>query len=291
MLSTRAIRRKIRTVRNIRKITDAMRMVSAARLQRVQAKVSQARPYADKMAELLRHVAPHAREVSHPLLEVRQPARRVALVAVSADRGLCGSFNSNIIRWTSRFLAEQTVPVELITIGRKVGSFFARRNVPIREQFTGISADSTPAEISVVSSLLRSIYEDETVDEVHILYTEFVNAVVQRPKIMRFLPFEAPAEMGQAEGRYHESEYLFEPSARAVMESLIPRYVDTMIYHLLLESTASEHGARMMAMSNASTNAGELIDHLTLQLNKARQSSITGELLEIVAGADALAKQ
>ena len=288
MLSTRVIRRKIRTVQNIRKITDAMRMVAAAKLRRVQAKVAAGRPYSEKMTELLHRVAPHAQGVQHPLLEVREPVSRIGLIVMAADRGLCGSFNSNILRRAKKFIDGSAAPVELVTVGKKARDFFNYRRYAISRSFLGLSAQSSALEIGELSAEIRGMYETKRVDEVHILYTEFLNAVQQRPKQLQFLPFMPPSGGGDAgEG----TDYIFEPDPKALMEALIPRYVDTTVYHLVLESTASEHGARMMAMTNAATNAAEVIDSLTLSFNKARQASITGELLEIVAGADALMAQ
>lgn len=288
MLSTRAIRRKIRTVKNIQKITDAMRMVAAAKLQRVQAKVAAGRPYSDKMAELLNRVAPLAYGVQHPLLEVREPVERIGLVVMAGNRGLCGSFNSSMMRRAERYLAQQTAPVTMVTVGKKAGDHFSRRNATLHARFDGLSAESSLGEIQRLAGAIRTLYESREVDQVDIIYSQFISAMEQRPRTLPFLPFRAePAEEGAAQ-RHESVDYIFEPDAALLMAALLPRYVDTMVYHLVLESTTSEFGARMVAMSNASNNAAEVIDNLTLSYNKVRQASITTELLEVVSGANAL---
>lgn len=285
MLSTKAIRRKIRTVKNIQKITDAMRMVAAAKLQRVQAKVAAGRPYADKMSELLHRVAPHAANVEHPLLEVRDPVEHIAVIVMAGNRGLCGSFNSNVLRRAERHLETLEAPSQVISVGRKAGDFMVRRGHEVLRRFDGLSAESPLSDVQELAWMVRDAYESGQVDRVDIIYTEFVSAVEQRPKTLQFLPFQTSSSENVHAA---DVEYIFEPDAGALMMALLPRYVDTLIYHLVLESTASEHGARMMAMTNASDNASEVMDNLTLRYNRARQQSITTELLEVVGGANAL---
>ncbi len=261
-------------------------MVAAARLRRVQDRVAAGRPYANKIAEIVHRVASHAGEIEHPLLEVRRPPERVALVVVTSERGLCGSYNANVLRAAARHAESFEAPVEYIVVGRKGREYLARRGFSIIAAFEGVTLHTTPQEMSAIAQSVRGVYEEKRVDEVHLVYTEFVSTVVHRPKIVPFLPFVAPAaEEGELAA---EVDYLFEPEARELLAALIPRYVDTEIYHMLLESLASEQAARMLAMSNASNNAEEMLQQLTLTFHKARQAGITRELLEVVAGAEAL---
>ncbi|MBD3174148.1 MAG: ATP synthase F1 subunit gamma [Armatimonadia bacterium] len=289
MVSVRIIRRKIRTVRNIRQITDAMKRVAAARLQRAQQRVAAGRPYAEKLAQALHRVGAAAGEVDHPLLKVREP-ESVCVVVVGSDRGLCGSYNGNLFRFAERFIGGLEGDVRIVTVNRKANDFFLKRQdrYNVIHTFEGLSDQSSAAEISELSTFLRELYETEEVDEVHLCYQQFVSAVSQRPTAQKFLPFAAESHGDGDEGGDTESEYIFEPDPRTIMLELIPMYVDTEIYHAILEAAASEYGARMMAMTNATQSATDMIDDLTLTYNKVRQASITTELLEIVAGAEAL---
>jgi len=266
-----------------------MKRVAAARLRRAQGRVSAGRPYAEKLAEVLQRVGAHAGQIEHPLLAVREP-RCAAVVAIGSDRGLCGSYNSGLIRHAQSFIAQLDHPVKVVTVNRKATDFFRRRpQYDVIKSFVGLSDQSSAMEISVLSGYLRDIYEAEQVDEVYVCYTEFVSAVVQRPKTARFLPFSRDGADDESAGG-SLSDYIIEPSAAELLRALIPSYIDTEVYHLVLESAASEYGARMMAMTNATENATEMIRDLTLTFNKARQAGITTELLEVVAGADALAE-
>ncbi len=296
MLSVRQIRRKIRTVRNIHKITDAMKRVAAAKLRRAQDRVAAARPYAEKLAEIMMRVGGHAGEIEHPLLEVR-PAENVVLVVVGSDRGLCGSYNGNLCRRAQRFIEECPHPVKLVTVNKKADAFFRHRQAPILRTFRELSGDSTAVQVAELSSYLRDLYAQGEADEVYVCYNEFVSAVLQQPTIQKFLPFAHEAEpaldvpAGDEGMPRAETEYIFEPDARAILLELIPAYVDTQVFHVILEATASEHGARMCAMTNATDNAAEMLADLTLTYNKARQAGITTELLEIVSGAEALTER
>jgi F-type H+-transporting ATPase subunit gamma len=288
--NTKQIRRKIRTVRNIRKITDAMKRVAAAKLRRAQGRVAAGRPYAQKLAEMLSRLGAHAGDTEHPLLEVREP-ESMALVVIGSNRGLCGSYNGNLLRMAESFLTIAPVPVKLVTVNRKVNDFYRRRTRTVLQSFDGLSDQSGPADVATLSRYLRDLYESGTVDEVHICYTEFVSTMLQRPTILQFLPFTRRSQAGDQEAEPAmdaQAEYILEPDARAILHEVIPAYIDTQIYHVILEAAASEYGSRMMAMSNATDNATEMIRDLTLSYNKARQSGITGELLEIVSGAEAL---
>ncbi len=287
MLSVRHIRRKIRTVRNIHKITDAMKRVAAAKLRRVQDRVAAARPYAEKLREIMDRLGGAAGELEHPLLDVRE-TERVLLVVIGSDRGLCGSYNGNLCRFAQSVVDECPHAVQLVTVNKKASDFFRRKPTEVIRTFGGISDETSAAEMAEFSGYLRGLYETGAVDEIQVCYTEFVSAVVQKPKVVRFLPFSQEEPRDEGAPSENGIEYLFEPDARTIMLELIPAYVDTQIYHMVLEATASEHGARMMAMTNATDNARDMILDLTLTFNKVRQAGITTELLEIVAGANAL---
>lgn len=299
MASLRDIRRKIGSVKNIRKITQAMKMVAAAKLRKSQERVDAARPFADKMRELLGEVAPHV-PVSvieqQPLLQ-RRDEPRIGLVVISSDRGLAGSYNTNIIRKGLEFVTaneREGIAVELITVGKKAAASLARRGHAPVQAFPMIGVDAAFGEVRAITEAVVGLYTraTEPVSEIHVAYTQFVNAVVQRPVVERFLPIEAAAVVAESDQpRDAAIEYEFEPDAEAMLKELLPRYVDNQVYQYLLEATASEYGARMTAMSTASDNAGELIDTLTLEYNRSRQDAITKEILDIVGGAEALAEE
>lgn len=286
MQSLRVIRRKIAAVKNLQKITRAMKMVAAARLRRVQDKVAAGRPYAERLEAMIRLVAPYVRKVEHPLLAVRSPVQRVGLVVLTSDRGLCGSYNNNVLRVALRFVEEQRRHgrwVRFLTLGRKGRAFLERRGYDLYESFAQLQETSPFSQFQAVAETIVQWYLSGDVDEVHIAYTRFFSAMRQVPMVVPFLPITPP----EAEA-VEEVEYLFEPAAPELLRILIPRYVHNRIYQSLLESIASEHAARMMAMGNATDNAAELIEKLTLQFNKARQASITKEILEVMSGAEAL---
>lgn len=297
MASLRDIRRKISTVKNINKITQAMKMVAAARLRKAQERVDAARPYAEQLRDMLASVAPlvPAEVVAQqPVLQEREPGR-IGLVVLSSDRGLCGSYNGNIIRKTVAFLNEQQqqgVEVDLVTVGRRATTGLKNRGWTASESYGMLSVDSPFEEVQVITRAVVGLYTRETnpVSEVQIAYTQFINAVMQRPVIERFLPIR-PSEVQSEDGEAVEArqvEYELAPDASQLLSILLPRYVDNQVFQYLLEATASEYGARMTAMSQASDNAGEMIQTLTLEYNRARQDTITKELLDIVGGADAL---
>lgn len=317
MASLRDIRSKIASVRNINKITQAMKMVAAARLRKAQARVDMARPYADKLRELLVQVAPlvpDAVKAHEPLLavgsgddqadgELGRP-RRIGLVLLTSDRGLAGSYNNNIIRLATEFVRRQRAEgktVRVITIGRKGTQGMRKIDQQPERTFDMLDVDAPFSEVQAVTNAVVSLYVpkrsatgDDTgaVDEVHIAYTEFINAVTQQPRIDRFLPIEAGAVLDDEEpdtAPTETVEFEFEPDAATLLRNLLPRYVDNQVYQYLLEAGASEHGARMTAMTKASDNAKELIDTLTLEYNRSRQDAITREILDIVGGAEALA--
>lgn len=290
----RQIRGRIRTAKNIQQITKAMKMVAAARLKRAQDRVVSARPYADKMKDVMGSLGKAgAGSITHPLLEVREPVK-VGILAISADRGLCGSYSSNLLKKVAEVLRTSGPnggPVapentKLILVGRKVQTYFRRRSNPIAGEFVLNMTSPSFAEAQDVATLARDLYTSGEVDVIYLVYTKFVSALVQKPMIGQLLPMVAENTDDVASGA--SEDYLFEPDAATLFSQMLPRSVDTMVYQAIIESVASEHGSRMTAMSSATDNAGKMISSLTLAANRARQASITKELAEIVGGADAL---
>ncbi|MER3502090.1 MAG: ATP synthase F1 subunit gamma, partial [Candidatus Fervidibacterota bacterium] len=280
MRSLRAIRRKIRAVKNLQKIMTAMKMVAAARLRRVQDRVMAGKPYTEKMRWLVETLAPHLPAIEHPLLQVRSVQRR-GLVVITGDKGLCGAYNNNIIRAAQAFMSQDgAAPFLLYCIGRKGYDFFSRRGFPVARFRPQLPVTAPFSEFKAVAEDIVRWFVSGEVDEVHVAYGEFVNALVQRPKIVSLLPIRPETREKEAPSGTQEREYIFEPQAPALLSLLLPRYVEHQVYHILLESLASENAARMNAMSQAADNAEELIRQLTLQANKIRQWNITKELLE-----------
>ncbi len=290
MATIRQVRQRIRVAKNIQQITKAMKMVAAARLKRAQDRVQAARPYAATMREMMTSLARAVGgQVSHPLLAVRTP-RNVGFLIITADRGLAGSYNSAILRRATELLRDYDKErVRLYVAGRKGIQFFRRRGFNIVQEFhlnnTGVSF----AEARDITRVVREAFETEQIDQLYLLYTRFYTAMTQRPTDVQLLPIQPPDVDAEAATAPAESEdYIFEPSADVLLQGLLPRYVEGQVYQALLEANASEHGARMTAMSSATDNAGKMITTLTLQLNRARQAGITREISEIVGGAEAL---
>lgn len=284
MASMRDIRRRIRTVRNIQQITKALKMVAVARLQRAESRAKAARPYSEEMFSIISQLAGASGDVMHPLLETREP-ENIGVLLITSERGMAGSYNTNVIRKAIDILKPyRKDQIKLITVGKKGKMFMASRGYQVAAEFSMPSTDITMLETRMISRKIRQMFESHEVDVVHIIYTKFYSAVRQVTTDMQFLPVTPPEESVFAP----RDEYIFEPQPDELFGNLLPRYVDTQIYRALLESLASEHGARMTAMSSATDNATEMIDRLTLDLNRARQSAITTELTEIVSGANAL---
>ncbi len=282
MASARDIRRRIRSVKNIQQITKAMKMVAAARLRRAKERALSSRPYTGKIREVLASVAGGVGEISHPLLEVR-PANRVAYLVMAGDKGLCGAYNSNVMKEAVAHVRTQNDPV-IFTVGRKSRDFFKRRGYRIDQEMTGFSEKPAYEHARTIAQKLVDMYVEGLVDEIYLVYTQFISPVQSNPSTIRLLP--VASEDVQGEGP--QQEYIFEPSAEAVLDLLLPKYLETVIYGALLQASASELGSRMTAMGNATDNAQELIGKLTLSYNKVRQAGITRELAEIVGGAEAL---
>ncbi len=294
MATLRDIRRRITSVKSTQQITRAMKLVAAAKLRRAQERILEARPYSYKMGEVLADLALRTPRDLHPLLAKREAANngvgsRKLLVVISGDRGLCGAFNSNIIRRSVEFLRasqdDPEVSLTLMVVGRKVRDFYRRRGqVTVRSEYVNFFDRLAYSHAAQVAKDFTRAYLAEEVDEVHLLYNEFKSVATQRVVVEQLLPIQPAAA---PEGK-PVVEFLFEPSPAAVLERLLPKHVEVQVYRALMESLAAEYGARMTAMENATKNASEMIDLLTLQFNKARQERITKELLEIVGGAEAL---
>ncbi|HKW92962.1 MAG TPA: ATP synthase F1 subunit gamma [Methylomirabilota bacterium] len=283
MATLRDIRRRIRSVESTQKITRAMKLVAAAKLRRAQERILAARPYAVKMAELLSSLVSRAEGEAHPLL-VRRPAARKRLVIITADKGLCGAFNSNILRASLAFLREQgETSLTLVVVGKKARDFYRRRPYTVKSEMLGFFDHLAYSHAQELAGGLMQEYLTDEVDEVHLMYNEFRSVAVQRVKREQLLPIE-PAEGQEGTG----GDYIYEPSPEAILAALLPRHVTTQVYRALMESVAGEYGARMTAMEAATKNAKEMISVLTIQYNKARQERITKELLDIVGGAEAL---
>jgi F-type H+-transporting ATPase subunit gamma len=295
MATVQDIRRRIRSVANTRKITRAMELVAAAKLRKAQARIEAMRPFADRMLELMAGTARASTSVRGlPLLQQREQEQAVAIVPLTGDRGLAGAFNSQVLRRSlalERQLRAEGKHVRWVGVGRKgVGSLRFRR-FDLAGEFAGFTDQPGYADAQAISHRLAELYTDEEVDRVTIVYNAFESALVQRVTVRDILPLsEDLLETDEAEGGQDllQGDFIFEPEPEEILARLLPVYVETELYRALLESTASEHGARMTAMRNASKNAEELIDDLTLAMNRARQSEITQEILEVVAGADAL---
>ena len=278
------IRRRIRSVKNTQQLTKAMKTVSAAKLRRAQERVFSARPYAEQLKKVLGNLTARLEDVSHPLLEIR-PEARILFVVVTADRGLCGAFNSNINRTAQAFMRdhkEQTI--NLVMVGRKGRDFFRRRGVPIRSEFVNIFSRLDYGHAKDISEAIIQAYTEGEVDAVYMVYNEFKSVIQQRVVVEKLLPLSR-ADLKETEPQL---DYIFEQPPQEIFNRLLPRYVEIQVFRALLESAASEHGARMASMDTASRNAGEMIDMLTLNMNRIRQAAITREIIEVVSGAGAL---
>jgi F-type H+-transporting ATPase subunit gamma len=286
MPTLRDVKKRIRSVISTRQITKAMEMVAAAKLRKAQMKALQVRPYSEKMEHILVSLSAAASgELMHPFFEKRE-LKKQTLVLITSDRGMCGSFNANLIRKSQDWLeGKDKDKVELVLIGKKGSDFYKRRPWEIVAKFNDWSGNLNYNKAREIVDFLTARFLDGKTDEIAIIYTQFVSTVRYKMVSARYLPVERPV-IDKSKGRY--LEYIFEPSPEAIFSDLMPRYALTRMVTALADSFASEHGSRMIAMGAATDNAGEMIDTLTLQYNKARQAAITKELLEIVSGAEAL---
>jgi F-type H+-transporting ATPase subunit gamma len=287
MATLKAIRKRISSVRNTQQITKAMKMVSAAKLRRAQEAAVAARPYAEKMTELLKNVAARVAIEAHPLLQTREE-KKIDLVLFTSDRGLCGGYNANLIRAAEAFYRRHAPDkeVELTLVGRKGADHFRRRRAPIADRYLNVLTTAPDELAAAIGQKLISRFINRETDAVYILYSHFRSALSQVPTLEKLLPVSLSAT-DDAEPQ-QLTEYLYEPSIEQLLASLLPRITDVAVQRALLEATASEHGARMTAMDSATSNASKMIGSLTLQMNRARQASITRELMEIVGTAEAL---
>ncbi|MBI2901430.1 MAG: ATP synthase F1 subunit gamma [Planctomycetes bacterium] len=286
VLSARVLKRKIRAVGNIKKITRAMQMVSAAKLKKVQQRLLTIRPYADKIREFMENLSAQVAELEYPLFVPRREVRSVCAVVIAADKGLCGSYNANLLRHAEKFLAEKGAPAKIVAVGRKSVEHFRKHGADLKQTYAQLPTEIPFAQIKSMTKLLVDMFAGGEADEVHLVFTRYVNAITFRPGHVQFLPIVAEPKKDGAPRR--EVLYDFEPKPAEILDRLIPRYVEITFHRLLLESMSSEHAARMNAMQNATENASDLIQSLTLQYNKSRQAGITKELLDIVGGAEAL---
>lgn len=283
MPSTIDIRRRIRSVKNTQQITKAMKMVAAARLRRAQERMYAARPYSAGLRKVLASLATRVDVTRHPLLEVREEEKNVLVLVITADKGLCGAFNTNVIRTAQRSIAERGWPaVQLLPIGRKANDFFKRRPVPIRRQAANVfQALSLDTAREIAQSISNDFISGE-IDAVYVIYNEFKSMIAQTVRVERLLPIERPAEEEQ-----NPIEYIYEPGPEQILNDLLPKHIEFQLYRILLESVAAEQAARMTAMEAATKNASEIISSLTLTYNRIRQAAITKEIIEIVSGAAA----
>ena len=292
------IRRRIRSVKNTQQITRAMKMMSAARLKRAQDRVVTARPFANKMMEVLGGLAARTDEdFHHPLLDARGDERYL-VVLITADRGLCGAFNTNLTKAAQAFIKEhEGKTIEMLPIGRKGRDFFRRRSMTFVKEYVGLTGKGSvefAEAVEIARDVIERFTEDEELDKVFIIYNEFKSVLSQRVVIEQLLPVSRATETpddgagGAAARPDNLTEYLYEQPPEEIFSRLLPRLIETQIFRALLESVASEHGARMTAMDSASKNAGELIGSLTLNMNRIRQAAITNEIIEVVSGAAAL---
>jgi F-type H+-transporting ATPase subunit gamma len=283
MAKTQDLKRRIRSVKNTMQLTKAMRMVAAAKLRRAQERMMKSRPYTYGLQRVLRSLAARANPEEHPLLQIHGD-KKVEIVVITADKGLCGAFNSGIVRTAERFArGQRNKQLSWYTVGKKGRDYFARR-MQVDRQEIDIFRDVQYVDAKRIADDLIERYINEELDQIHLVFNEFKSAIQAKPIVMQLLPIE-PEEIGAGE---IADEYIYEPSAEKLFNELLPGYVRMQVYHALLESMAAEHAARMTAMESATNNAGELIESLTLTMNRVRQASITTEIIEVVSGAEAL---
>jgi F-type H+-transporting ATPase subunit gamma len=285
LATARDLQRQINTVQNQARVFSALQTVSSVKFRKAEARVKKARPYAENVEQMMRDVADTA-SGDLPLLTGRDEVRRVAMCTLTADRGLAGGFNAQVLRRTLRLRNEKDQYALQVASGRKAVAFFRFRRVELAEVFTGFTDNPNYEKAREIGRTLTNLFDDEEADEVYLVYNRFESALNQTPVVKRLLPVAEEGDEEEGENGASYMEYV--PDAETVLKRLVPRYVETMVWQALLEGAAGEHGARMTAMKNATDNANDLVSDLTLQMNKARQAQITQEILEIVGGAEAL---
>jgi len=284
MAKTQDLKRRIRSIGNTMQLTRAMKMVSAAKLRRAQESIMRARPYAERVRSVLHSLATRANPETHPLLEKRH-GNRVEMVVMTGDKGLCGAFNANIIRQAeglARGIDREALGIS--TVGRKGRDYYRRRGHKLERQWVEVFRKVEFATAKEIADVIIDLWTRGERDRIYLVYNEFKSAIQARPVVQQLLPVEPLA----AEEAPDTDDYIYEPSAERLFADLLPHYVENQIFHAMLESAAAEHAARMTAMDNATKNAGELIESLTLKMNRVRQASITTEIIEVVSGAEAL---
>ncbi len=285
MANTRELRRRIKSVTNTKQLTRAMKMVSAAKLRRAQERVLSARPYAHRMKQVLASVASRAGADAHPLLALPD-GKKIELVVVTSDKGLCGGFNSNMIKRATRFLEEHSGESEELTlhcIGKKGRDYFRKRQYSVRQEYVDVFRNVNYDLAAGMARELMDRFIDKDLDAIYVVYNEFKSAIAQTVVVERLLPLER----SEVQGMGASQDYLYEPAAAELFAKLLPRHVEIQMFRILLESSAAEHGARMAAMDSATRNAEDMIDDLTLYLNRVRQAGITREIIEVISGASA----
>jgi len=294
MANLKEIQKRIGSVKNTEKITYAMYMVSAAKLRKAQEGAENSRPYAESLAGLIGNIVSRVEKPDHPLLVPREDKKRAEVVLFTSDRGLCGGFNSNLIKMAVAFMEDNKEvydEIDVSVVGKKAADYFRRRKLPVRNSTENLMRTVSYQLATALADELTMRYVSGEVDAVYLVFAKFKSAMTQIPTVVQLLPFsfgEEASEEAEAEPEVLGVDYIYEPSAPSILAELLPRQVRTQIYTSMLESIASEHGARMTAMDSASSNAAEMIDSLTLQFNRARQAAITTELMEIIGGAEAL---
>jgi len=290
MAALKDIKRKINAVQKTRQITRAMNMVAASKFKAAQTRMHNFRPYAQSFMEMLGDLSARVSVESHPLLAAREP-KRIRAILMTSDRGLCGGFNTNLIKATERFVAAKTgagIDVELIPIGRKGRDYFKKKYRISNARSDVFGKFDMSLAVSIANDVIPPFLAEEF-DELYLIYNEFVNVSVQKSRVLRLFPI-SPFEKKEEADISREIEYIYEPAAKTILENLLPMYVHVLIYRALVETSAGENGARMAAMDNATRNCEEMVSSLTLKYNKARQAAITAELMDIVGGTEALAK-
>ena len=301
MATERELNKRIKSIKNISQVTSALAAVSASKASRAQKQVEATRNYAEKAFEILQNLAsqPGVGQSMHPLLHARDEIKNTGFILITGDRGLCGSYNSNMVAFAEQFLARLEIPTQLITVGRKGRDLMIRRGYDVVATFDGLPDQPSLIDITPIAQIATEAYLDGTYDQVFIAYTDYINLIARNPTVKQLLPLKpldyegwavsellSGADLVGASGR----TYTYEPDPVTLLDTVVPRFTQLQVFQSYLESLASEHSARMVAMNNATDNAGELVEILTLDRNKARQTSITNEILDIVGGAEALAQ-
>jgi F-type H+-transporting ATPase subunit gamma len=297
----RELNKRIKSIKNISQVTSALAAVSASKANKAQRQVEATRAYAGKAFEILNNLAsqPGVSKSGHPLLTAREEIKKVSLILITGNRGLAGAFNSNMVSFAERFLSAWNVPVQIITVGRKGRDLMIRRGYNVVASFDEIPDSPSILDVTPISQLVTDDFLSGKVDQVFIGYTDFINLIARRPTVKQLLPLKPTDFSDMAVSEYvstvdltgvSERVYTYEPGPEELLDTVVPRFTDLQVYQSILESQASEHSARYVAMNNATDNAAELVEILTLERNKARQTSITSEILDIVGGAEALAQ-